>query len=518
MPSTFQKKISDINDTIAAGDFHDAAYKLTLLASNEPRAAGPAKTINYLRLKVFNRLQWLVEAADAVAELSGSQGLIAEEYLEVALFYVLTGDVEEAEYFMRQAMTLDKRSFLLASELAILFEQQGKREKALSIYNKILKNMLARKKVDTVGARVLNRLAGLRSLTEVEIDQVAALCSKYTGGDLEVRLLFALAKCYAKVGNINNEIDCLEKANRLADRVNESQVGAQTIAASRHRLEAIKALFDQPTPAWLPTYFQSGRAPVFILGMPRSGTTLVEQILGAHSAIGNSGESRAMGIAFQRRLLDKPLLPEDAGSTLPFLRYKALDYEDSKAIISDYDQYQALLSDKPVITDKELSNIDRVGIILKLYPNAKFIYVQRHPLDVCASIMQQDFSQAYFSGSSLKIVQEYEVYYEKAVHWQKLYPNAVSIIEYESLVSDFETNIRTLLDFLGLAWEEAIKTFYTRDNSVRTPSVTQVRSSINSKSVGKWHKYKQLTQPAEQYLMSRGSMLTTYAKSLIVKG
>ena len=193
-----------------------------------------------------------------------------------------------------------------------------------------------------LGARVLNRVAGLRSLTEVEIDRVAALCSKYTGGVLEVRLLFGLAKCYAKVGDVNNEIDCLEKANRLADRVNESQVGAQTIVASRHRLEAIKALFDQPTPAWLPTYFQSDRAPIFILGMPRSGTTLVEQILGAHSVIGNSGESRGMGIAFQRRLLDKPLLPEDAGSSLPFLRYKALDYEDSKAIISDYDRYQAL--------------------------------------------------------------------------------------------------------------------------------------------------------------------------------
>jgi len=504
MPSIFQKKISDINDTIAVGDFHGAAHKLTLFSSSEPRPAGPAKTINYLRLKVFNRLQWLVEAADAVAELSGSQGLIAEEYLEVALFHVLTGDVEEAEYFMRQAMTLDKRSFLLASELAILFEQQGKREKALSIYNKILKNMLVRKKVDAVGARVLNRLAGLRLLTEVEIDQVAALCSKYKGGELEVRLLFGLAKCYAKVGDVNNEIDCLEKANRLADRVNESQVGAQTIAASRHRLEAIKVLFEQPNPAWLPAYFQSGRAPVFILGMPRSGTTLVEQILGAHSAIGNSGESRAMGIAFQRRLLDKPVLPEDAGSSLPFLRYKTLDYEDSKAIISDYDQYQALLSDKTVITDKELSNIDRVGIILKLYPNAKFIYVQRHPLDVCASIMQQDFSQAYFSGSSLKIAQEYEVYYQKALYWKQLYPKAVSIIEYESLVSDFETNVKILLEFLGLGWEEAIAHFYKRENSVRTPSVTQVRSSINSKSVGKWRKYQRLIQPAEQYLGSQG--------------
>lgn len=131
MPSIFQKKISDINDTIAVGDFHGAAHKLTLFSSSEPRPAGPEKTINYLRLKVFNRLQWLIEAADAVAALSGSQALLAEECLEVALFHVLTGSVEEAEHFFRQAITLDKRSFLLASELAILFEQQGKREKSI---------------------------------------------------------------------------------------------------------------------------------------------------------------------------------------------------------------------------------------------------------------------------------------------------------------------------------------------------------------------------------------------------
>ena len=101
-------------------------------------------------------------------------------------------------------------------------------------------------------------------------------------------------------------------------------------------------------------------------------------------------------------------------------------------------------------------------------------------------------------------MQEYEVYYEKTLHWQALYPKAVSIIEYESLVAQFDTSVRKVLDFLGLAWEDAVTKFYSRENSVRTPSVNQVRSSIHSKSVGKWRKYERLILPGEKYLASNG--------------
>lgn len=153
MPSVFQKKISAVKDAIAAGDFDGAASKLESLGLTEPTAVGQIKTIRYLRLKVFNRLQWLTEASAVVVEFQDCQDIIADEYLEIALFYVLTGQIEKAEYFMRQAMALDKRSVLFASELAILFEQQGERAKALAIYNKILASMLERNKIDAVGAR-----------------------------------------------------------------------------------------------------------------------------------------------------------------------------------------------------------------------------------------------------------------------------------------------------------------------------------------------------------------------------
>jgi len=502
--TVLQQKISSVESMIDVADYHGAARKLSLLGSDESMSAENRKVLDFLQLKVFNRLHWLVEAAPVVRRFASRQNLGSEEYLEIALFYMLRARLGEAERFMKKAIALDKSSFLLVSELAILYEQQGRREKALALYNKILMNLLEHKKMDAVGARVLNRLAGLRVLESKEIKQVSALCSKYAGKALEIRLLFVLAKCYAKHGDIEKEIKFLGRANLLADRVNEAQHHAQTIEASRKRLKAIQLLFAKADPPWMPEYFISDRAPVFVLGMPRSGTTLLEQILGAHSHVGNSGESRAMGIAFQRQLRGKSLLPEDVGTTLPFFRYKSLSYEDSKAIIKYYDQYQSLLSEKPVITDKELSNIDRVGIILKLYPHAKFICIQRHPLDVCVSIMQHDFSHAYFSASSLKIVQEYEAYYDKAMHWQKLYPESVLQINYESLVDDFDENARMLMNYIDLPWEENIKQFYKRNNSVRTPSLSQVRSEINASSIDKWKHYAELIQPAQSYLASRG--------------
>lgn len=504
--SSLERKLAGATKLVDAGDLHSAAAKLAEIAFAECQNERQKVNYDYLCLKVFNRLQWLVEGSPVVKRLPEYESLSSKHYLELALFYVLTGKLKEAQGFFKRAIAMDRRSDLLVSELAILFEQQGKRDKALPLYNDIFSNKIKRKKIDDVGARVLNRITGLRALDDVETAQVEKLSEKYAGEDLEVRLLFGLARSCAKLGDTESEIRLLTKANRIADKANESQPAAQTVEASRARVRAIRTLFDKTEPDWLPHFACSGKQPVFVLGMPRSGTTLLEQVLGAHSSIGNSGESRGMGIAFQRQLAHKALLPEDEGSSLPFLRYKTLDYADSEAIIAYYDAYQALLSTAPLVTDKELSNIDRVGIILRLYPAARFICMRRHPLDVCVSIMQQDFSQAYFSGSSIKIVQEYETYYERAEHWSGLYPDAVMMMDYETLVSDFEINARKLLEFLGLGWESDILQFYTRTNSVRTPSLSQVRAGINTNSVEKWRRYGELVKPAEQYLRSRGKI------------
>lgn len=498
-----RNNLNSISTLIDAGDYHSAAQQLSVLQTSDADCNEQQKTIDYFRLMVYNRLQWLVEASHVVSRLASYKNLGSDDFLEIALFYVLTAKLAPAEEYMKKALSQNKKSALLASELAILYEQQGKSSKALAIYDQIFSRAIKRKVMDSVSVRILNRLTGLRALNDDETKKISALCSKYQNEEREVRLLFGLARSYAKQGDINREIECLEKANRLADVINESQIPSHNIENSRDRLAAIKQLFDKPNPNWQQDFFTSDRSPVFILGMPRSGTTLLEQILGAHSSIGNSGESRGMGIAFQRCLTAKSILPEDQSSKLPFMRYKTLDFEDSKSIINYYDHYQSLLSDKPVVTDKELSNIDRVGLIKKLYPKAKFICIRRHPLDVCVSIMQHDFSGAYFSASSLKIAQEYEAYYDRATHWHKLYPDSVLIIQYEELVADFETQSRELIKFLGLAWEDAIKQFHKRENSVRTPSLSQVRSAINTQSLEKWRKYGPLIRPAEEYLAAR---------------
>ncbi len=499
----FRAAASKIDRSIDLGDYQAASAELRKLVEAEALKAGDLLKLKSLQLKLYNRQQWLVEALPLVQDLRAAKELGAFEWLELALFAVLSADLKAAEECFKRALSLDKRSALLASELAILYEQRGSQQKALAIYEKIFAAGLASKSVDLVFTRVLARLAGLRALTDQEIERLRKLVRRSGGEEIEVRLLFGLAKAYARRGDTDKEIELLVRANAAADFAIEQQPDQQTIEASRGRYKAISSLFEKPAPDWMPRFSTSEARPVFILGMPRSGTTLLEQILGAHSKIENSGESRAMGIAFRRQLENKALQPGDETNPLPFMRYKSLDASDSAAIVEYYHAYQSIFSDAEIITDKELSNIDRVGLIAHMFPNARFICIRRHPLDVCVSILQHDFAQTYFSASSLKIAQEYEVYYQRAEHWEKTFPERVFSLEYETLVANFEATAQSLIQFLGLEWEEGIKSFHERENSVRTPSLSQVRSAVNTASIEKWRRYQRLVEPAEKYLSNK---------------
>lgn len=502
---------AEIDSLIEQGDYSSAHEIMDRLQGAKQLSIAHLRAINFLRLKAYNRQQCLVEAQQLVRELQGLDALLESELLEIALYFVLTAQLENAEDFFKKALSINKRSVLLVSELAILYEQQGKQARAIAVYDKLFSRALENKKVDAVFARVLARIAGLRRLSDSELSSVESMRKKVAGQDLEIRLLFGLAKAYSKRKEFEKELAALERANRLSDQLNESLPGQPTVEESRLKTRAIKTLFDKPCPDWMPQSLGSDKSPLFILGMPRSGTTLLEQILGAHSRIDNSGESRAMGIAFRRHLISKPLNQNDPHAGLPFVRYKSLTTEDLSDIIRYYDEYQSIFSSVAIITDKELSNIERIGMIAALYPKAKFLCIKRQPLDVAVSIMQHDFAQAYFSNSSLKIVQEYESYYEKATHWQSLFPERFMSIEYETLVASFSSTAKSIVEFLALDWELAMDTFYERENSVRTPSLSQVRNKINSGSVEKWRRYEALIAPAQRYLLTKSTSVSSDA-------
>lgn len=226
--------------------------------------------------------------------------------------------------------------------------------------------------------------------------------------------------------------------------------------------------------------------PVFILGMPRSGTTLAEQIIASHSTADGAGELLRLTelrreIGFQQKELDQFIT-----------KLSAMTAEDMQSIAASY--LSVLRAGrKPSalrITDKLPHNFQNIWLIALLFPNARIIHCRRNPVDVCMSIFLRNFSDDHWYTRDLETLGKfYKLYEEQVAHWKaacglKWYDN-----DYEQLVADPEPNIRRMIDFLGLPWDEKCLSHTETERSVMTFSRWQVRQPIYKTSVEKWRKY-----------------------------
>ena len=232
--------------------------------------------------------------------------------------------------------------------------------------------------------------------------------------------------------------------------------------------------------------------PVFIVGMPRSGSTLVEQILSSHPDIYGAGEvkylSRALG-QLRDRFPSLPKYPEMAAKITP----AQLD------IVAK--NYQQALSqgagDAKRITDKLLTNYFFLGLINLLFPKAKVINTRRDPVDTCLSgftkLFKDDMPHSY---DLTELGRYYGKYRELMEHWEKVLPEGfMTVVQYEDVVADTEKEAKRLIDFLGLPWNDKCVDFHKSDRPVKTASVAQVRKPIYKTSVQRWKKYGPGLQP-----------------------
>jgi tetratricopeptide (TPR) repeat protein len=231
-----------------------------------------------------------------------------------------------------------------------------------------------------------------------------------------------------------------------------------------------------------------GPAPIFIVGLPRSGTTLVEQILASHSAVEPTDE-------------------------LPYLEYIGVDLDQSGGYAAALgritpeqqeefakrylDKVAAYFEEQPAyFIDKNPSNFLHIGLIKALFPDAKIINMVRDPLDNAMSVFKQYFDRGHeFSYSMQGIIYYLQGYVTLMRHWEQLYPGEILHLGYESLVSDPEKKITEILQYCGLEVEPACFRFYESDRPVLTPSVSQVRSPITARSVGSGEKYEPFIKP-----------------------
>ncbi len=304
--------------------------------------------------------------------------------------------------------------------------------------------------------------------------------------DPRARLLFAIAHVEDARGNYSRAAACLKEANELTLQSRRAEGVIYRPEEHDRFVARLIAAFDTDFFHRTAGHGLATRRPVFVIGMPRSGTTLVEQILASHPRAYGAGER-----TFARRMFEKLPTVVQAGLT-PTECLASLDGCSLKRLAGEHlGKLNALdLGRFDRIVDKMPENYFYIGLLTAKFPAATFIHCRRDPRDVAVSCWMSDFRAVRWANDLEHIGFRFKQYYRMMDHWRKVFPAAIFEVDYENTVSDLEGIARRLLDACGLKWDQACLEFHKTQRAVQTASLTQVRQPIYRTSVARWRHYK----------------------------
>lgn len=270
-------------------------------------------------------------------------------------------------------------------------------------------------------------------------------------------------------------------------------------AAEIAMFEALEHLF---TADWLAAQAAGDDAPgpIFVLGQPRTGTTLVERIISSHSRVHSAGELQQFGLALRR--LSDYRDPRRFSAEL-FQRAANLD---PQAVGRLYLQTSARMrGDTPHFVDKLPQNYLLLPLILAALPNARIVHLVRDPMDACFASYKQLFADAYLhSYEQGEMARHHARYFRLMQCWRERFPGRFLDLRYEAVARNLEPHARQLIDFLGLPWEDACLDFHRQDTAVTTASAVQVREPAHTRSIGRWRRYADALEPMREALAVAG--------------
>jgi Tfp pilus assembly protein PilF len=263
-----------------------------------------------------------------------------------------------------------------------------------------------------------------------------------------------------------------------------------------------KYLEQQYSAAWMesrPTG-NPDASPIFVLGQPRTGTTLVERIISSHSQVHSAGELQQFGLAVRR--LSNYRNPKRFSEELFAL---ARELDPAKVGGLYLRTSSKMRGDTPRFVDKLPQNYLLLPLILQALPNAKIVHLVRDPMDACFASFKQLFADAYLHSYEQQEMARHHARYRHLMQvWRERFPGRFFDIRYEEIARDVEPNARALIDYLELPWEDACLDFHLQEGAVSTASAAQVREPAHTRSIGRWRRYEKQLQPMAEALTRAG--------------
>lgn len=433
---------------------------------------------------------------------------------------------KEAIPILRKAISLQKGYYEAKFSLANALEQDSQTQEALQIYYDLLKEKPHDSSVHNNCGNILRTLGKIdkaeehikqalkhnpehlsayynrsakhfaQEVTPAQLQRLNELIldSNITEED-RANLHFTLARYHHGGKNYQTAFNHYQKGNHIDNRKEpyDGEIQAKVFSI-------FKSFFTKEFFATHQHFGSPSDTPVFIFGMPRSGTSLVEQIVSSHPQVYGAGELKYIS----------QLIQNLAGKFSNQAGYPAclnlLNPINSCGIAQKYlDQLNELVSGNKEhilrVTDKMPGNFTNLGLISLLLPNAKLIHCRRNPMDSCFSCFTQHFTQVIVYTRTLEdLGHYYQLYEDLMTHWHHVLPTKILDVQYENMVENTEEMSRKIIDYVGLEWDDACLNFHQTERKVKTASLEQVRKPIYSSSVGKWRNYEEFLEPLKQAL------------------
>ena len=374
--------------------------------------------------------------------------------------------LNEAIELFDKALKLDSNLILAHYNSGLTHQSLGNIDKAKFHYNKIL-NLNPKM---TIVDRQMNRMIKYTD----DNDHFKSMKERLHNLDLDqnqkIDINFALGKAYEDLKDYANSYLHLKKGNELRYELIK-EYSLKDINLSQNlikQLESTKLPLNRISP--------NNNKIIFIVGLPRSGTSLVEQILASHSKVYGCGELTILELLIKKNLTKENKFEKEKLENID--NFKTINNVFNKHIKKFYN------GQKLIFTDKTPQNFMWIGIIKSIFPNAQFIHCERNPKDNCLSIYKNLFDgDINWSYKTDTIVQYYNHYKKVMSYWNKDYASSIYTIKYENLISDSELKIRELLDFCDVEFEQNCVEFYNNKRPIKTVSINQARQPIYKSSV-----------------------------------